>query len=158
MSALRDAHRDTFFGNCWPGNSNEAQHDGVAGCRRLFEERQLVADRIGEHGLENETFPLFHQLPPERLGQASGGVRIKVQFPRQYVGVDEPQPGGLEMGVVESGFARAIRPRERDNDRAAVERQAHRSAAFTLTGWNWRLTNRPTVRFPSASMRTSTPA
>ncbi len=51
--------------------------------------------------------------------------------------------------MVESGFARAIRPRERNDDRAAVERQAHHRAAFTLTGWNWRLTNRPTVRFRS---------
>ena len=82
---------------------------------------------------------------------------IDVEFPRQHVGVDETQAGPLEMGVIKGALATAVRSRERNDNGTLVQRQAHRLAGMVFMALNWRLTKRPTVRLPSASMRTSNP-
>lgn len=54
---------------------------------------------------------------------------------RRYgVRIDKPQPRWFEVGIVERGFARAIRPSVSDDDRALVERQAYRRLIFAAMG------------------------
>ena len=157
VATLGNAHGDALFGYGRPGNPDEAEHHGVAGFRRLLQESQFVAHRIGEDGFEHEAFALLHQLTSEGVGHLRGGVGGEVEFPRQHVGVDETQPGGLEMRVVEGGLACAVRPHQCHDDGTLVQRQAHRLADLVFAAWNCRLTKRPSVRLPSASMRTSNP-
>jgi len=49
----------------------------------------------------------------------------EVQFVRQRVRVDESEPAGFEMSVIERGLARAIWTRQSDDQRAQVERRTH---------------------------------
>ena len=123
-----------MLGDFRSGNSNETQDDGIAGIDRCFQKSKFVPHRIRKDDLENETLPLFHQLLPQTVGHARARVRVKAKFPGQQVGVDETQGGGLNMGVVESGFAPAIRSRERHEDRATVQQGKIHFPGFAWTG------------------------
>lgn len=69
--------------------------------------------------------------------------------------VDQAKSTGLEMGVIKSRLARPVRARQCNHHGALVERQIHFRRALAF--WNWRLTNLPSVRVPSASIRNKSP-
>ena len=141
----------------------EAEHNVVSLPDGLGEKGQLVGNGVRQH----EALTLHHQFPTQRIGHGRGGPWVKVQLASQHIGIHEPQAGGLEVRVIERCLASPVRPRQDEDDRALVEPQRHRLAdfaravftptAFTLAALNTRFTKRPTVRLPSASMRTSMP-
>jgi integrase len=177
MSALTDSHGNACFRTVGIGEANETQNHGVTLLCSIFQKRQFVAHGIGKHRLEYETLSLTDKFLPQFGGNFSRLISINAQFSSQNIRVDKAQATGFEMGFVKCGFPRSIRSRHGDNYRTPIQtgndsryfRQGlfHLEAptktgfafffAAILTGRNCRFTNRPTVRLPSASIRTSKP-
>ena len=74
VTTLGDAHRHALLRDLRTGNANEAQDYRVSPSRRVFQERQLVAHRIGKDGLKHETLPLIHQCASQGSGHPRGDV------------------------------------------------------------------------------------
>ena len=65
-------------------------------------------------------------------------------------------PAPSQVQVIKGGIACAVRPRQRHNEGATVERQQHQRDVRDPSGRNSRLMKRPSVRRPSESIRTNT--
>lgn len=83
------------------------------------------------------------------MARASVLIGVDSQLARELIRVHEAEAGRFEVGLIECGLAGTVGPSYRDDDRAHVEERGHVRQA----GRNTRFTNRPTVRFPSASPR-----
>ena len=87
----------------------------------IFKETDFIADGIGKDGFENEALPLAEQFGPKSRGDMAGCIGLHIQLMGEEVGVQEAEPGCLEMGFIEGAFARAIRTSEGHDDGAAVQ-------------------------------------
>ena len=126
---------------------------GVPGAGGFLQELELVAHGVGENRLKSEALPLLDERASQGVGDLRGGIRIHVQFVGESVGFNVSQASALDMGVIERGLARAVRARDSDDDRPLVQL----GEFLQWAGVNWRLMNRPSVRLPSASIRTKIP-
>src|ERR1019366_8432993 len=109
------------------------QNNSVARVGCLSEKRQLVANWVGKHSLENKAFAQLQKLTSQRVSDAGCFVGSEIQLFRQDVGIDKPNSRRLEVGVIERGFASSIRPGKGDNDRSPVERESHLRPALVFT-------------------------
>ena len=80
---------------------------------------------------------------------------VRLRIPRPAIRIDESQPDRGQVRVEECGLPGSVRTGNRHDDRPPIElgkfHQGHGTAR------NSRPTNRPTVRVPSTSTRTSNP-
>ena len=113
VAALRNAQGDTFRRDFRPGQADIAQNDGVAGLLSLPQTRQLAAGGIGESGFKDKALVALHKPKPRGFCQPGASVWIARQFPRQYIGFDEPQARGLEVGMIIRWFCRPRSVRRR---------------------------------------------
>ena len=153
VAALRHTHGDPLLGNPRAGEPDEAEDDRVPGGGRALQEAELVADGIGEDRLEHEALPALDQRVPQRSGEAHRRGGLKTERGGKDVGIDQAEAGVLEVDTVEGRLARAIRTRERDQNRPAVEELGR----LQREGVNSRPTKRPVVLLPPLSVRTSIP-
>ncbi len=155
MTALRNAHRHTLCGLIGAGEADVTHHDDVAAPSGFCQKRDLVAHRIGENGLKDETLPTPDQCLLQGICQMSRLVRFDCEFGGQHIRVHESQPGQGQVRVEECGFAGSIRTGNRHKDRPPIKLgELHQGHG---TAWNSRPTNRPMVRVPSASTRLTSP-
>ena len=160
VATLRDAHGHALFTRFRAGDSNETEHHRVTSGDGFLQEDEFVAYRIGKDRFKHEALSLIDQFAAYGVGDFRCCVRLKVKFPGDDIGVDKTQASGLKVSVVKGGLARTVRPCERHDQRTPIERRVRHVARFFLSGlraWNCRFTKRPTVRFPSASIRTKNP-
>src|SRR5271166_4489776 len=157
MTALRNAHRYTLCRLIGAGEADVTQHDDVdvAAPSGFCQKRDLVAHRIGEYRLKDETLPTPDQYPSQGICQTSRLVRLDREFGGQHIGVHESQPGRGQVRAEECRLPGSIRTGNRHKDWPPIKlgelHQGHGAA------WNSRPTNRPTVRVPSTSTRTTSP-
>src|SRR5207248_1515140 len=139
-----------------------------------FQEFQFVADWIGKHRFKNKAFPLTDQFLAEFSNDLRRFIGINFQLASDRVRIEEAQPCRFQVGMVKGCLACAVGSGQSDQDRTLIQEGTRRGleasvffSARTLasgvhrltarTGWNLRLTNRPVVRLPLASILTSSP-
>ncbi len=113
VAALRNAHGDTFRRDFRPGQADIARNDSVAGLMSLPQKHQLAAGGIGDNGFKDKALVALHKPKPRGVCQPGASVWIARQFPRQYIGFDEPQARGLEVGTIIRWFCRPRSVRRR---------------------------------------------
>ncbi len=155
VAALGDAHGHPLFGGLGGSQADEAEDDIVTGADCFLEKGDFITNGVGKHGFKDKTLALFQEGFAERGGDFRGVVGVDADFAGEDVGIDQTKAAGLEVSRVKSGFAGAVGAGKGNDDRALVEAGDHLRDGFT--GWNCRFTNRPTVRRPLASIRTSRP-
>lgn len=121
--------------------------------------RHLGTIRVRQNRFEDEALTLRDELMADRGSQFGRFVGTEVEFPGQFVGIDEAKAARGKVGVIKCGFARAIRPGDGHHDGSRVKKRypvhgCTAQSAATKT----RLTKRPRVRVPSSSIFTSRPA
>ena len=113
---------------------DEVRLDEVAGVACGLEKRDLVADGIGQNGLENEGAACGDELTAEFIGDArcllcATRVICPELFYGDAVGVYKRDSACGKVAFVESGFPGAIGPGEDDEDRLrGVRRNGCRGA------------------------------
>ena len=110
MTALRDAHRHALRRLIGAGEADVTQHDDVAASSGFFQERDLVAHRIGEDRLEDETLPTPDQRPSQGIRQTRRLVRSDAELGGQHIGVHESQPGRGQVRMEEVVFPAPFGP------------------------------------------------
>jgi hypothetical protein len=153
VAALRNAHGDALIRYFRTGEANVAQYYCITRLDGLLQEAEFVTCGIRKNRFEYKALVSFHELSPQSVRHFRCGVRIEVQFVSQYVSVDKSKAGRFQMGMVESGLTGAIRTCDSHQERSLIEL----SKLPQSIDLKRRSMNLPTVRVPSASIRTSRP-
>lgn len=125
MPALRNTHRYPLLGSRSIGNPDVTEHDRISGISRIFQERQLVSDRIGKDCFKDKTFALSEELKAKRIRDGRRFIRTDVRLRRDIVSVDEAQAARSQMRVVKCRLTGTVRPRERDDDGPRIQDRVH---------------------------------
>jgi hypothetical protein len=89
--------------------------------RGRLQKTHLLADGIREHGFKNETLSLLDQFLPEFPDDPASLIGINLQFSGDFIRIEEAQPSGSQVGMVEGRLPGAIRSSYRHQDWTLIQ-------------------------------------